>query len=534
MEQAPLFFNTFPGVYCCAVSFPSLPRVFLVSLLLVVLVTGVGGVRAAQVSGSADVAAWSPGAPREYIEVQYLEDSQVRPLYDYITYVLEPPKGSLKVFDRYIIVQGPPELKKQVKELIALWDKRPRHIIFEGTFITVQPSRVREIAHKVSSNYSQVEHKSELFPHKVRTMVADTAFGIADAFANTVLYSFTQEGNQFDFTTGYLLEEGAATVVSKPIVRVKNNGSALFKAVTNVPVSTTSQNGTNVQFRETGISLNIQNARIVPQEGSKDEYGEDYSPDLIYAEISLSDGSVNRNFGAAQGLFGTNDTTVTSKGFYRAGEAFIAASLIKDENTTLIHRTPLFSSIPLIGKAFTNTSKEQRTSETIVLLRPTIEEEPLGQKFLAARFKLARDLMPIELGGLENDSLFLHPFSTAPWRGVPEIYDLACESGTYWKLLDDYTPEQVTALGQKFAPIRYRLGIVLGQSPEQLEQQIFSDDGLQAAVDDAIAAFVKEQQPKREPTYEDFLVAAGHVGTANRWTINTYLEALGSEHTCAP
>ena len=311
-------------------------------------------------------------------------------------------------------------------------------------------------------------------------------------------------------------------MVSKPIVRVKDGDGATFKSVTAIPQATASQYGTNIQYKETGITLDIKQARIVPPAAPDGQA-------LVYAELELSDGSINQA-ASLENALATDDTRMTSKGFYQNGQAFIAASLIKETDTWETKRTPGLSKVPWLGKLFSNKEKRKEQSETLVLLRPTIEE-PMTQQFLAARFKNARELLPRDLGGRNRDSIQSHPLSDGPWQGVPRVYDERCHDDSYWGLLKIYTEDEIQRLGKYFSPIRNRTGVLLAQSKGQIIQIIKHDKGLEKAVADQLAAFGKETK-KPAPTALQLLIAAAHTGKIDEWAYQVYLERLDLVDDC--
>jgi len=465
----------------------------------------------------------------------YLCESEVKALAGSIAKGFNFQKNEVAAIGKSIIINtGYWELNDKIKMLAERKDIPPRHIIFEASFVTVHPYELKKLGARITADYDDRDAEKygalgDVESRKEHVFDVDTDYGLAGNFTHSVLWTFTQGANLFKLTTGYVLNEGIGKIISKPVVRVKEGESGMFKSVVNVPYETVSDYGTNIQYEEAGITIDILEAHISPSPTPDlDKKDPNYIPDLIWADIEVSDGKVEQIYG----LVSTNVTKIASRGYYQNGETFIAASLVKEEDTFSISKVPVFWKLPLLGKLFRSKDIVHDRTETIVLIRPTVEDR-YSQEFMASRFKDAQDLLSIKLGGREHDSMRIHPLADAPWKGVPEIYEnKGCPEFTYWGMLDTYIDAEITDLGERFKTVRNRIGMILGQNWDQLKKQVDSDKGLEAAIGEVLDKFA-EDTGKRKPTVRELLIAAAHSGNINEKAFHMYLDRLGLPRKCA-
>lgn len=480
----------------------------------------------------------------DLVPIKFLSEEEVENLVDAISEFLDDDAAMVQSFSNYIAIKADDTMALKIKELINGIDKMPRHIVFEASFVTVHPNEVKKIGHRlqhfdanreVSYDYDDGEYEIEEDlddedDPAVHFLDVNTDFGLAGAFTHSVVWTIKEGNRIFNLTTGYVLEEGIGKIISKPVIRVREGSSASFEDVINVPLQTWHDGTPDVEFEKAGIRLEVKKARIIDSPTPHlDDDDENYVPDLIWADISFADGSVSKEYG--QGLVSTKDTSVNINGYYHNGETFIAGSLIEENDTYRIYAVPILHKIPLVGKLFRTKDTEHDKVETVVLIRPTIEEK-YSQKFLASRYKDAQNLLSIKLGGRERDSIRIHPFSDAPWKGVPKIYK-TCKGidRTYWSLQRKYSDEQIEHLGELFKKVRNRVGLILGQNQGQLIKQIKYDEGLEAAANTVLDKFVADTGAPR-PTIHEMLIAAAHIGNVNEWAFDVYMDAFGIKHTC--
>lgn len=389
--------------------------------------------------------------------------------------------------------------------------KSTKHILFEASFITVSTDKIRQI------NPARLDvSRGAGNARTTNTLDVNTDYGQLGSFAHKVIWTITRGMTTYDLTAGYIVENGLGTVISKPAIRVQDGGHASFTTYINVPYTSSSQFGTGTIFVKAGITLEITKAEIlgnsslssVPCDsaqptgtyatGKADIQCGNNDSDIIKADLVINDGGINigSKYDNVNGQPILKITEISSSGLFNNKTTYIVASLINELDVEQKYNVPVVSRIPVLGKLFRIKNRTSDSMETIILIRPVIEDAR-SMKYLASQYSNKPfganmlDRLPKSLGGFEDDSIIVHPLSGTKWRSVPEIYDQKenslcknpSDTCTYWELQKKYTDYEIKEMGGKFGSVvRDRLGLVLGQTDEQIADQILCDDGLGPAL----------------------------------------------------
>lgn len=158
-------------------------------------------------------------------------------------------------------------------------------------------------------------------------------------------------------------------ILSAPSLVVRNNVEADFNSGQQIPVVSTSVNPgiggdatvSQVQFRQTGITL-----KVKPRINSNG---------TVFMEISQEISSPSQG-----DLIGGNISVDTNKlkteAFVQSGETVMLAGLIKTENGKRRSGVPFLSRLPFIGALFGTQSRSNNRQEILVLVTPTIINNP--------------------------------------------------------------------------------------------------------------------------------------------------------------
>lgn len=205
-----------------------------------------------------------------------------------------------------------------------------------------------------------------------------------DDFRN-VAGSITPGGNNFTFVgpSAEVVVEAldAVTdlqVLSAPSVIVRNNVEANFSSGTQIPVQSTIFNpvlgnggGTSditasqVQFRQTGVSL-----RVKPRANS------DGSVLLEITQEVSSPAADAPTTPTVNGNVSVNTNALTTEVSVQSGQTVILAGLIKTTGSKASGGLPILSRIPLLGGLFGSRNTRNDRSELVVLITPTVLRNP--------------------------------------------------------------------------------------------------------------------------------------------------------------
>ncbi len=149
--------------------------------------------------------------------------------------------------------------------------------------------------------------------------------------------------------------ESVARVLAEPNLSVLSGETAEFLVGGEVPVVTTSNNGTNVQYKEFGIKLNI-GAKVSSSKKIRVSLGE---------EVSNVDKTYNTDAGSSFPAFQTRRAKTTVE--LADGESFLLGGLISNNEREALAKIPFIGDVPILGALFRNASSQRTRGELIVV-----------------------------------------------------------------------------------------------------------------------------------------------------------------------
>nr|WP_255324619.1 hypothetical protein [Budvicia aquatica] len=149
--------------------------------------------------------------------------------------------------------------------------------------------------------------------------------------------------------------DSIARVLAEPNLSVLSGETADFLVGGEIPIVTTSQNGTNVQYKEFGIKLNI-GAKVSDTRRIRLMLGE---------EVSSLDNVYKTDAGDSFPALKTRRARTTVE--LGDGESFLLGGLINASEKESLARVPYVGDIPILGAFFRNASTERNRTELVVV-----------------------------------------------------------------------------------------------------------------------------------------------------------------------
>jgi len=172
----------------------------------------------------------------------------------------------------------------------------------------------------------------------------------------------------------FLIEEDQARTLANPKLVTLSGKEASFLVGGEIPYLTVETEGrTKVEWKDYGITL-----KIKPTVNSKNEIRTQ-----IKAEVSDLDAA---NAVTHQGYnipaFKTRETETEL--FLNDGDTVFIAGLIKNEDSENINRLPWLSRVPILGELFKSTQFQNKRTELVISITPTIIGEKATPDYLAS------------------------------------------------------------------------------------------------------------------------------------------------------
>lgn len=167
--------------------------------------------------------------------------------------------------------------------------------------------------------------------------------------------------------------ESEVIVLSTPTVTVRDKDEAEFQVGAEVPILTasldsSSQSGgttgirNEVEYRDTGLILKVQ--PMITESGEVTQV----------INLEIKDAAVNSSSGIDSPQFTKRSikTTVTAP----HGRTVLLAGIVSKNKTDKVNKIPLLGDVPLLGLAFQNISKTTTRTELVLMITPTIINDP--------------------------------------------------------------------------------------------------------------------------------------------------------------
>ena len=207
-------------------------------------------------------------------------------------------------------------------------------------------------------------------------------------------------------------QDGSASVLANPRIRVKNKEKARINIGDRVPVITTTAAATggfvseNVSYLDIGLKLEVE-----PLIYLEDEVGMKVALEVsnIVKEIRIV-GSNSLNY-----QIGTRNAVTNLR--LRDGETQVLAGLISREDRRSADRVPGMGELPIVGRLFSNTNETRNRTEIMLLITPRLARALTRPEAGAVEFAAGTEAATgtPRLGGAP-----LAPFTTEPAQPQPQ------------------------------------------------------------------------------------------------------------------
>ncbi len=214
-------------------------------------------------------------------------------------------------------------------------------------------------------------------------------FGTTGARINGGGISYRFLGTDATARLTALEDEGRVALLSSPSMLVLNNKNATINVGDQIPITNvgsignTGNNGTisSTRFIQTGVQVDI-TPRVNPG-------------GLVYMEVS-QDVSAPGSPSTEGGTPPISTRALNTEIAVQSGNTIVMGGLISETDTYSRSGFPVLSRIPVIGNAFGSKSKVAKRTELMLLITPTVVENPAQARQLTKEYaKKFRGLKPL-------------------------------------------------------------------------------------------------------------------------------------------
>jgi type IV pilus assembly protein PilQ len=272
------------------------------------------------------------------------------------------PRGTLTVdtTGNDLWVEDTEEVLARVDKLVRHFD-RPMYgkqqIMVEAKIVTVSDSFFRELGIDWSGNYGvQLMGTPITGTFSVNPPLGRFGASIPNALAGSVITG-SAPYVQLSLTLDALETVGDSKTLANPRVLTINGQSASIQQGTQIPVSTTTAEGSTTEFINANLSLNV-TPTIKPNE-------------VIEIEVQVNKDRPT----VIGGQTGIDTNSVTTKALVKNGETLVIGGIYTNEVEHSVDGVPVLRSIPILGWLFGKETKRESTGELMILITPRIIKE---------------------------------------------------------------------------------------------------------------------------------------------------------------
>lgn len=280
------------------------------------------------------------------ITSQILRGGTFSGLQDIVRLVVDDINNSL-------IIQSTPADYLYISETIKKMDVLPRQAIIDARIFEVD----------LTDNFSfgiNAELQARTDGNLTTGKLAATTGKLS---ANT--FAFVGNSRQILLALDALRTKTKVRILEAPSVLALDGTPASIVVGAEVPYpagsfTTTSGSTTNVQYRDTGISL-----LVIPRISASGSVTLDITQEVSStgADVAVGDGEKAPTF---------SKTSVMTTLSVKDGETVAIAGLIRDSNDVTRGGVPILSEIPLLGSLFGSTTRNAHRTELIILITPHV------------------------------------------------------------------------------------------------------------------------------------------------------------------
>jgi general secretion pathway protein D len=251
-----------------------------------------------------------------------------------------------------LILTGSPYSLKLARDLIAQLDVSQKLVVLDTEILEVDASVAKNLGLSLSQPVLSTQY-TETSP------LVDPVTGLARPLQR--LQGFGRTPLTFGVTLNLLIQRGQARVLADPRITTVSGRTATIRAGDTIAILTTAGGGTGtvattqLQTFQTGVTLDI---TPIVNAGN-------YISVALHPTVNSLTGIVN---GVPQ--IATRDTQTTVA--LQEDQTLIIGGLIQESANRNETRVPLLGDLPLVGRAFRNTSVNSTRNELVITVTPHV------------------------------------------------------------------------------------------------------------------------------------------------------------------
>jgi general secretion pathway protein D len=299
----------------------------------------------------------------QYVRSFYLNSMDAKRAMNMIKTVVKSKNIYIDEKLNTLIMRDTAEAIQVAEKLIASQDMLEPEVMLEVEVMEINRKNLEAIGIKYPTQMSVgVQGKSTTTDGVVNTTAGRLTIAELKSF-NSGLGVFSVSDPVLALN---LLQQNTDTnLLANPQIRVKNREKAKIHVGDKIPVLTSIANSTGfvsqtVSYIDVGIKLDVEPTILLQNQVSI----------KVGLEVSNVTDQVKTDSGVLAYTIGSRNANTTLQ--LKDGETQILAGLFRDDSQNVSNKVPGLSSLPFIGRLFSDKSNDRRKNEIVLLITPRI------------------------------------------------------------------------------------------------------------------------------------------------------------------
>jgi type IV pilus assembly protein PilQ len=267
--------------------------------------------------------------------------------------------------NKQLIVRDVATVLEQMQEMIAQIDKPERQVMIEARIVEANTNFSRNLGVKWNFDY-QENNGSSNGVNSVNTGLGGSFLipvtnPAAAGFGSSIAIGALNDQLNIDLRLSALETSGEGKIVSTPRITTLNGEKATISQGTKIPFSSVSDAGTDVQFENAELKLDV-TPEINP-DGS------------IQLDIDVSNSAVGTVVPTATGdAVSIDEKKATTKVLVHDGQTTVIGGIFIEDERDSQQGVPILMHIPFLGHMFKSSTKTRDRRELLIFITPRIVE----------------------------------------------------------------------------------------------------------------------------------------------------------------
>ncbi|MGW8313729.1 MAG: type IV pilus secretin PilQ [Desulfuromonadales bacterium] len=267
--------------------------------------------------------------------------------------------------NKQLIVRDVAAVLQQMQDMIVQIDKPERQVMIEARVVEANTNFSRQLGVKWNFDYENNGDSSNGL-NEIRTglggsFLVPVTNPAAAGFGSSIAIGALNDQLNIDLRLSALETSGEGKIVSTPRITTLNGEKATISQGTKIPYSSVSDAGTDVQFENAELKLDV-TPEINP-DGS------------IQLDINVSNSAVGLIVPTATGdAVSIDEKKAQTKVLVQDGQTTVIGGIFIEDERDAQTGVPFLMSIPVFGHLFKSTTKTRDRRELLIFITPRIVE----------------------------------------------------------------------------------------------------------------------------------------------------------------